>query len=67
MKSLHWKSELVYSDDVTDVYESLMGIQTIWKKDGSDRNGVRGKEGTSKMVYFDPKPRAMSLKKKYRK
>jgi len=59
--------ELIYSDEITDTYETNLGIITIWKKDGKDKDGVNGKEGTSKMIHSDPPPVKMTLKKKYRK
>ena len=57
---------LVESNDVTDVYKTALGLITVWKKDGKDKNGVNGKEGTSKMSYSGPEPRKITLKKKYR-
>ncbi len=57
---------LVESDDVTDVYKTALGLITVWKRDGKDKNGVNGKEGTSRMSYSGPEPRTMTLKKKYR-
>ena len=57
---------LVESNDVTDVYKTALGLITVWKKDGKDKNGVNGKEGTSNMSYSGPEPRKITLKKKYR-
>ena len=59
--------ELIYSDDITDMYVTNLGVITIWKKDGQNKDGVKGKEGTSRTVYNDPPPVKMTLKKKYRK
>ena len=59
--------KLIYSDEITDTYETNLGIITIWKKDGKNQDGVNGKEGTSKMIYSDPQPAKMTLKKKYKK
>ena len=59
--------ELIHSDETTDIYKTNLGLITIWKKDGKDRDGVNGKEGTSKMIYSDPPPVKMALKKKYLK
>jgi len=59
--------ELIYSDEITDTYKTNLGIITIWKKDGKNQDGVNGKEGTSKMIYSDPQPAKMTLKKKYKK
>ena len=59
--------KLIHSDDITDTYETNLGIITVWKKDGKNQDGVNGKEGTSKMIYSDPQPAKMTLKKKYRK
>jgi len=45
-------------------YETSMGRVTVYIK---DEPGPRGhKAGTSTMVYHDPPPRPMKLKKKYR-
>ncbi len=45
-------------------YSTPMGDVTVFTKDES---GPRGhKAGTTKMVYHDPPPRPMKLKKKYR-
>ena len=59
--------KLIHSDEITDTYETNLGIITIWKKDGKNQDGVNGKEGTSKMIYSDPQPAKMTLKKKYKK
>lgn len=59
--------ELIYSDEVIEKYKTNMGIITVWKKDGKDPDGVNGKEGSTKMAYYDPQPVKMTLKKKYRK
>ena len=59
--------KLIYSDEITDTYKTNLGIITIWKKDGKNQDGVNGKEGTSKMIYSDPQPAKMTLKKKYKK
>tara|TARA_B110001454_G_scaffold8404_1_gene7964 strand:+ start:3181 stop:3372 length:192 start_codon:yes stop_codon:yes gene_type:complete len=58
-------NELIHSDEITDTYRTAMGIVTVWKKDGKDQNGVKGKEGTSNMVYSGPEPIKMTLKRKY--
>ena len=58
-------SELIHSDEITDTYKTDMGLITVWKKDGKDRNGVSGKEGMSNMVYSGPDPIQMTLKRKY--
>jgi hypothetical protein len=60
-------NKLIDSNEVTETYETAMGIVTIWKKDGKDPDGMNGKEGTSRMKYFDPQPIKMALKKKFRK
>ena len=60
------KDELVESNETTDVYRTALGLITVWKKDGKDKNGVSGKEGTSVMSYSGPEPRKMTLKRKYR-
>ena len=57
---------LVESNEVTDVYKTALGLITVWKKDGKDRSGVKGKQGTSRMSYSGPEPRKMTLKRKYR-
>ena len=57
---------LVESDEVTDTYKTALGLITVWKKDGKDKNGVNGKQGTSRMSYSGPEPRKMTLKRKYR-
>ena len=59
--------KLIHSDDITDTYETNLGIITVWKKDGKNQDGVNGKEGASKMIYSDPPPVKMRLKKKYKK
>ena len=59
------KDELVESNETTDVYRTALGLITVWKKDGKDKNGVSGKEGTSVMAYDTP-PVKMKLKRKYR-
>ena len=59
-------NDLVYSDETTDTYKTAMGLVTVWKKDGKDKDGVNGKEGTSVMVYSGPEPVKMTLKRKYR-
>jgi len=58
--------ELIHSDDIADTYKTNLGIITVWKKDGKDKDGVKGKEGTSKMVYDGSEPVKMALKRKYR-
>ena len=60
------KDTLVESNETTDVYRTALGLITVWKKDGKDKNGVNGKEGTSRMSYTGPEPRKMTLKKKYK-
>ena len=60
-------NKLIDSNEVTETYETAMGIVTVWKKDGKDPDGVNGKEGTSKMVYSGSQPITMPLKRKYRK
>ena len=57
---------LVESDEITDTYKTALGLITVWKKDGKDKNGVNGKQGTSRMSYSGPEPRKMTLKRKYR-
>jgi hypothetical protein len=45
-------------------YETAMGLVTVYTV---DEPGPKGhKAGTTKMVYKDPPPRPMKLKKKYR-
>jgi hypothetical protein len=45
-------------------YETAMGLVTVYTK---DEPGAKGhKAGTTKMVYKDPPPRPMKLKKKHR-
>ena len=45
-------------------HETAMGTLTVYT---ADEPGPKGrKAGTSKMVYADPPPRPMRLKKKYR-
>ena len=46
-------------------YETKMGTVTVYLKDEPGPKG--NKAGTSRMVYKDPPPRKMRLKKKYRK
>jgi hypothetical protein len=58
-------NKLIGSDEVTETYETAMGIVTVWKKDGKDPDGVSGKEGTTRMVYSGSEPRRMPLKRKY--
>ncbi len=60
-------NELIDSNEFTETYETDMGIVTVWKKDGKSPDGVSGKEGSSRMVYCDPEPVQMTLKRKYRK
>ena len=45
-------------------YETAMGLVTVYTV---DEPGAKGhKAGTTKMVYKDPPPRPMKLKKKHR-
>ena len=60
------KDTLFHSDEVADIYKTSMGLITVWKKDGKSKDGVSGKEGTSRMVYDDPQPIQMTLKRKYK-
>ena len=46
-------------------YETKMGTVTVYLKDEPGPKG--NKAGTSRMMYKDPPPRKMRLKKKYRK
>ena len=46
------------------VVETAMGTLTVYTKDEPGPKGY--KAGTSKMVYKDPPPRPIKLKKKYR-
>ena len=59
--------ELIHSDEIADTYKTNLGIITVWKKDGQNKDGVKGKEGTSKMVYSGLEPIKMKLKRKYRR
>ena len=59
------KDKIVDSTEFTDTYQTSLGLITVWKKDGKDKNGVSGKEGTSVMAYDTP-PVKMKLKKKHR-
>jgi hypothetical protein len=59
-------NDLIYSDEITDTYKTAMGLITVWKKDGKNKDGVKGKEGASVMVYSSPEPIRMTLKRKYR-
>jgi hypothetical protein len=46
-------------------YDTPMGLVTVYT---ADEPGAKGhKAGTTKMVYKDPPPRPMKLKKKYRR
>ena len=48
-----------------ETYETAMGLVTVYTM---DQPGAKGqKAGTTKMVYNDPPPRPMKLKKKYRR
>jgi len=58
-------NKLIDSDEVTETYETAMGIVTVWKKDGKSPDGVSGKEGSSRMVYSGSEPIRMPLKRKY--
>jgi hypothetical protein len=55
------------SDDTIGykTYSTPFGDVTVYLKDEPGPKG--GKAGTTKMVYKDPPPRLMKLKKKYRK
>lgn len=45
-------------------HETAMGTLTVYT---ADEPGAKGhKAGTTKMVYHDPPPRPIKLKKKYR-
>ena len=44
-------------------HETAMGTLTVYTKDQPGPNGH--KAGTTKMVYLDPPPRPMKLKRKY--
>jgi len=57
--------ELIHSDEIADTYKTNLGIITVWKKDGKNKDGVKGKEGTSVMTHDTPTVK-MKLKKKYR-
>ena len=59
------RDKLIDSNEFTDTYQTSMGIITVWKKDGKDKNGVSGKEGTSVMAYDTP-PIKMKLKRKHK-
>ena len=59
------RDKLIDSNEFTDTYQTSMGIITVWKKDGKDKNGVSGKEGTSVMAYYTP-PIKMKLKRKHK-
>ena len=59
------RDKLIDSNEFTDTYQTSMGIITVWKKDGKDKNGVGGKEGTSVMAYDTP-PVKMKLKRKHK-
>jgi|TARA_Y100001951_G_C11263291_1_gene253879 hypothetical protein len=51
-------------DGAVRSFETAMGIVTVVVK---DEPGPKGrKAGTSTMEYFDPPPRPIRLKKKYR-
>ena len=56
--------ELVEADDEKEVWKTPFGLQTVFKKDQPGPRG--GKAGTTNMVYDDPPPRTIKLKKKYR-
>lgn len=47
-----------------ETYDTPMGLVTVYVKDEPGPKGQ--KAGTSKVVYKDPPPRPMKLKKKYR-
>jgi len=46
-------------------YSTPMGDVTVYTKDQPGAGGP--KAGTTKMVYHDPPPRPMKLKRKYRR
>ncbi len=48
-----------------ETYETAMGLVTVYTTDQPGANGP--KAGTTKMVYHDPPPRRMKLKKKHRR
>ena len=58
-------NELIDSNEFSETYETAMGVVTIWKKDGASPDGVKGKEGTTSMVYSGSEPIRMPLKRKY--
>jgi hypothetical protein len=58
-------NKLIDSNEATEIYETAMGIVTVWKKDGKSPDGVSGKEGTTSMVYSGSEPIRMPLKRKY--
>ena len=58
--------ELIHSDEIADTYKTNLGIITVWKKDGKNKDGVNGKAGTSVMAHTTP-PVKMKLKRKYRR
>jgi hypothetical protein len=58
-------NELIDSNEFSETYETAMGIVTVWKKDGISTDGVKGKEGTTSMVYSGSEPIRMPLKRKY--
>jgi hypothetical protein len=64
-RTLEMSNELVHSDEISDTYKTAMGLITVWKKDGKDKDGVNGKAGTSNIVYSGPDPIKMTLKRKY--
>ena len=50
---------------MTETVETAMGTITVYTE---DEPGPKGrKAGTSKMVYKDPPPRPIKLKRKYRR
>ena len=58
--------ELIHSDEIADTYKTNLGIITVWKKDGKNKDGVNGKAGTSVMAHTTPRVK-MKLKRKYRR
>jgi hypothetical protein len=57
---------LIESTEDWDVYQTPLGKLTVFKRD-VNKGELKGKAGTSKMIYTDDRPpRPIDLRKKYK-
>jgi len=75
LSSLYWggavvtTTMMVATNEAADTYRTPFGYKSVWKIDGEDPRGVKGKAGQSRTFprTDTPPPRKVQSKRKYRR